>query len=397
MHANLNPCFGFCKSPINSGTPGASTFVFYANASIQSLSSTAAIGDAPTSVLTNVPNGGWMIGVRRLPRGGWRPGIFLVLPKVSSATSVIGSTAITEIKQINLEGEDPLPLPDCPLATIAIAFAWSDGIFMADDRTAYYYDGETYELLNWSKNLIGGPTIRGAWPIEEDLRIIYRQNVSFSYNTEGGVSYASIAAGQMLHYNSRLKTFGPCAANTLDLAVFSAGPQPFNASTRYAFFTGGTTSWTSQYVLRPGVDAYSDRDVLSGASDSGHTKQTSGVVAAPSLDLPWPLTGSPFHIDAIGFGGIVDTITAASDGSVTITAPTFPNNPPYKASYTDLWQWHDNPDKISLAHKFSWVETLTQEASNTSTTPQGVPFMFGGRVKITQRQLDALPREMRAR
>ena len=381
MHANLNPCWGFVKSPINNTTPGTNTFIFYANGGIWTLASSAAIGDAPTQVQSNVPNGGWVIGILRLL--GVPTRIYMVIPKISSAASVIdwfnGVVPRTEVKSFNLEGTDPLPLPGNPLGeATCIAFPWREGLLLSDLWNIFYYDGQTYERIVWRDEVINEARCDAIVPIDEDLLIYARAS----------------SARHILRYNSRTRQCTPYAGTLAGLTVtdfqFANGHLPINGFHSYFFYATSNSQWYSQYIVRSGNNAYATRDTTA--------LEASGSIGSPVQDLPWPFTGHPFHLDAIGFGGVVNTISAGGgNGTISVTAEGFGGTALFSTGHTDLWQWASNPDATSLVHKLSWTQSQVQDTASNTRTGNGLPMKFVGRVKIDVRRYQELIQETRAR
>lgn len=147
MHANTASCFGAIVSPFNSTTPGASTILLYSNDGIWTLSSTAAIGDAPTQVLSNIPGGGYALGIATLGNSPVRA--YWVWPQTDQGDVSSLGTRLNAIYSTNLEGADPQAL-EIGLPFVLHALRWREGIVATDGFSVIWHNGQKVNL-NWSR------------------------------------------------------------------------------------------------------------------------------------------------------------------------------------------------------------------------------------------------------
>lgn len=193
MHANTANCWAFVSSPINAATPGVTTFLIYAGTSMYTLTSSSAIGTAPTEVMTNMPGGGYPLGIDQLQKS-LPVRLFLVVPNASRTTSMLAAGAPGEVISVNLEGTDPQPVP-LGLSRVYWACLWNRTVVATDGVRAVAYDGESVRDLH---------ILKGR---EQDTD--YRWGCS-GFAVNGGELYAMI-----------VRTDLTVAANSVGISVLS--------------------------------------------------------------------------------------------------------------------------------------------------------------------------------
>jgi hypothetical protein len=379
-HADLNPCWGACQTFLNSDT-----ILFYADNGIYALAKTAAISDAPTLTLSNLPDGGYWLDNEPFKVGGGPYRCYLALPKQDTATGMVpfGSTGDFEIISINQEGFDPVPVIFPSLAKIVWAGRFRQGIIATDGYKIVYYDGERY----LDGNPFGGQVIAssytfeivGVWIINHDVYIRMTDNQS------GTTYYINMywdVDTDAWHFTST-----DASASADPEACRSRGlPWSFN-STFYRhkhWYEGG--SWRRQQWVESDENPY----YLQMDSSSGNAYEFNSVGDVLSMiwDLPG-LEGKPKSITAITFLGdlyngsaednttkanVTVTAGAPSGGSVEGVSARF--EPPVSRTWEGLGQRHEFT-QIEVFDKLCVTISIGQGsggADSTFYTPNALPI-----------------------
>lgn len=145
MHSSTSACWGIIISPLNAETPGAGTLLIYAGNKMLTLSTTAAMGDTPTTVLTGVPGGGFPLGIVQLPGGPVRA--YWVMPLKNLADSMLAPdiTVPARVFSTNLEGTDRQVL-DMGLDFVSDAKVYRSGIVAHDGQRIIWHNGRKNDL-----------------------------------------------------------------------------------------------------------------------------------------------------------------------------------------------------------------------------------------------------------
>lgn len=154
MHANLVTAFGILTSPANATTPGTSSTLIYANHKIWSVPVTAAVGDAPTPVLNDLPNGGYAIGIFQLPKGPYGLRAFWAIPLTDTpgtGSLVLVWNSPVKVIHTNLEGGDPVEV-DMGLPLLRFVANWQNKLVGSDATRVVTFDGEELRDLGVMNN-----------------------------------------------------------------------------------------------------------------------------------------------------------------------------------------------------------------------------------------------------
>ncbi len=148
MHGLTVHSWGHLVSPINNNTPGATTLLIYGNNAIWSIGSESAVGGVPIAVLSGTPNGGYPIGIVKLPGAPLRA--YWLFPNQYLAHSINnitdnGAINFGQIVSTNLEGTDAQNIR-LPLSRILGAAQFGDSII--------FWDGlSIWELTDRPRNM----------------------------------------------------------------------------------------------------------------------------------------------------------------------------------------------------------------------------------------------------
>lgn len=109
----------------------------YAGTSLKTMLATDAIGTAPTTVLSNIPGGGYGVGI--IARGGGRLRAYFVRPKSNLANGMLlyGSEQPGIVFHVNQEGTDPqdmTPSDWLGMTEIKHCIPYEDGLLATDGR-----------------------------------------------------------------------------------------------------------------------------------------------------------------------------------------------------------------------------------------------------------------------
>src|SRR5215471_3168376 len=154
MHANLITAQGILTSPANATSPGTRTSLIYANTKLWSLPVTAAIGDAPTPVMNDLPRGGYAIGIFQMPKGPYGLRAFWAFPLTDTpGTGALVSSWISPVKIVhtNLEGGDPVEV-DMGLPMLRFVAQWQNKLVGSDATRIVVFDGEELRDLGVMNN-----------------------------------------------------------------------------------------------------------------------------------------------------------------------------------------------------------------------------------------------------
>ena len=157
MNAATANLTGLLISPANAASPGAQTNLIMAGGNLSSLSQTAALGAAPTNILTGLPRGGTnlMGGIEQLQKN-LPLRAFWVLPHQDLGTSghVMNiSSALPRgyIMHTNIEGGDRQDLY-LGVDSVAGAVMWNRTVTTGDGVRMVSYDGQDKRDLHFLKN-----------------------------------------------------------------------------------------------------------------------------------------------------------------------------------------------------------------------------------------------------
>ena len=382
MHADTNPCWGLVQTPLNN-----KTIVGYMKSSLMTTPVTAAIGDAWTTALSNVPAGGYAVGIVFL-NGAWR--IYWVWPPSdNAAVSVLAAkTNRLAIWSTNLEGTDPQPLVT-PLPFVQFVERYGNGLVISDRRNIYWYKGDTESLnldfarervLATNREIVCG----GLWVDGDELYVLAEL-----WNTADDTGDSA----WIEHYDRFTHRWHAMSINTFSVpltGITSGTSLPMNRladnyGTRWLYFHGQSLidrAWHFLQLAPPGMNPfYSIRNDSSSTVGYDYEYQGSGVFTGPELEIEG-LEGLPKVLAETWFGGSFSN--AGTDATVEIEVATQGQNTlSFTGNLTRTFQQRDRdarqrrlfPDNRDATTRIQYQLTATRSAT-TRTTPNCVPFGF---------------------
>lgn len=392
MHANTTGCYGVKISPINANGPR--TNLIYANNNIYTLGTDQAIGTAPTSATSGVPNGGFLVDFLSIAsqKGSYRGPVrlYAVLPDANQSTSMYGSgstvnPAKAHIWSFNLEGSDPQPLITT-LDTVVHAVG-HNGRLYADDgvRSIRYDQGE--EDLGWhftSDRAQGtaGRRLGGYWKAGGDLYTLSVGGTLAVFKLVGKAWHqvsASMAANGSLSISD---------GSTYPFSVIShshpMGPLPFDEYNRYLhlplYSSSGSPMSYHKYVEPMGHSGY---DWGWRTADALNV-ETSGVVTSVKMAFPGALAGRPAVVEevrylrdmssaaGVDYSGASWKIETASQGTAGLTFSG--RNYKYNAGDKMPTAGHRFAAEKDAVTRLQWRVTLTRSTGKRS--PNALPFVI---------------------
>jgi hypothetical protein len=393
MHSSTDPGWGVLPSLVNSASPGTPGNLLYCGTGIFYISGAAALGAAPTPVLTNIPGGGYDIGVSKFPDTPLRAHWFL--PLSNRTTSMLAGYAQTgpipgQVVSTNMEGSDWWLAP-FPLSQVYYPILWDNKIVVTDGIKPVAQIGrETFVPLGSPLDpIISATTRQKIMGFGEKNGVLYCLVVTFD-STAGAIMY-----GQLKKYNAKQNNWTPVSKQIVPVTIIAnAAPGakgwpaassfgkfdklPISDTTGHYHMRTGVSSdgdnWGHQFLEPIGTDSFLQWNLVEEFEESGSA--TTGII-----HLPYPLTGREFHIDAMESGADVD-----QGGTATVAASVQYAYAAGDSSFTNAllaqtglpasrrWQRWDNPDASSLQDRLQLKVTVSRNTGTTTRTPNAVPF-----------------------
>lgn len=385
---STSPAWGMVTVPLNNTTVGASTHLIYANTRIMSKPSDDTLTTAPTTVLTQIPNGGSAIGSLELGQGFQRA--WWHLPRSSTATSMYAATTVlADIWSTNWEGKDPQKLK-VSVPYVQQCFFWRGGIFFTDERSAYWHNGGAISNLHWQyqrEPLADREVILRTGGVIDDrlIGVAVEMNVATDVPTRFWLeeyipetdAWYQITASTTVSGGTgdiiRATGQGFPVARMSSTQYGSVVPYLYDeANWRYWKMT--PSDWNPYYMARNTSSATVGTDYEYESTGVARSKITflSGLEAFPSTVYEiQPL----FNVNQGGTGATVE-IKIANQGSNSMS---FTNCFTATFRAADRWDKHlyRNLSNTSAFNRLQFQITATR-GSDTRVTPQCVPFIIRG-------------------
>lgn len=384
MHANTDPCYGAAQSPAPDGT-----ILLYIDTTIRTLLKTNAIGDEPTTVMSNIPPAGYFVGWSALQGGVAR--LLAVFPKDSSSgvpMTKFGAERLGDLVSLRDDGTDwrRVELPSSILGKGTLwCFKYRDGIINSDGISAGFYNGREKRPLRVFRDVEHDSDrayrIRGGYANDEEL--VLNINRIASTNGTGNTEEAlwsydwDLDAWQQITKWTTLSTTGLLGIGS------NVGALPLSPVTGYAHrFVDG--SWHRTLMVPHGVTPLSLAQTSGAQSSSGTAVEASGTASWPSMIFPAPYEYCPKVVDRIWCGGDID---AGGTGAYQeITAGGVYHK--FNATLNKASRLYEAPSRNQ--HRFLFLDdlatTLARGTGDTLHNLNGLPFIIEGRIFLDERK-----------
>lgn len=394
MHANLTPCWGHYFAALNSTTPGVGTNIFLANNGVWTLAADAAVGDAPTQVLSGLPDGGYIIGALQIEGSVHR--IYLFLPHEDLATEhVLRAASGTEgyIASINFEGGDIQPL-EMVMDLMLHAKIWRDGVVATDGVSIVWHNGQKINL-GWNKER---KIASDRQANITSLEVVDDRLFAFIAETDANSSVQDIYVEEYIPEENRwyrvTKTETLSGATTKPVLATSGNTPVFHSIDAEEATTFGFRLY---YYVRVGGEGWRSFTLLPSVTNpfywqnTGEVKRyfaTSGSAETPVYDL---YDGFKKVVTDIVYKGELkgeDAKARVDIASQSGTAMSFSGNQYAEFKEDDDWRQHVwiNP-KPEVLDRLQFKFTGTQGTSGsgvTQTTPNLLPVVIGGYIHVPE-------------
>lgn len=421
MHANTNPCWGILSSPLNTATPGTPLLLIYANGNIYTLDGSQAIGTAPTVATGSVPNGGYPVGLVKLP--GFETRAFWFFPREdlgaksiydgSQSTSYVrGYLVSTDVTGAGLQIVD-LPIRPMWAAKIDGETIWvSDGtlVFEVSDKVRnLHWADQRQRSANYTLRAYGAFAIDGVGHLivsQEDFNARASQTIIHGVERYVPATNSWHPVTLQIQSGSGIGAAWPSGSDFNFSAQYflgNAGAAPFSTLTRnlhrqyYASGTAGTLrTWVEPDGLAP---FYMNNDTGDVGGAPGITFDNNGnvyITAGSPAMLIEGYEGKPFVLESIACLGDLEgnrnttvhakvQVTVASNDvngwhanqNLTFGAlapagiqATFSGGDRYESHFV---RYADNTD---VATRFQYQVGILRSPDKSLTTPNALPLQF---------------------
>lgn len=366
MHADTNPGWGAMQTFTNDDL-----VLLYCKGAIRYLRTTDASSTAPTIGISNVPNGGYPVGLIKLGGAPIRP--VWVWPYEDNTASMLleGSEAIGHVVSTNSETTDwqevPMGIDDVHVAINVNGYAVCANNF----KRVMLYDGssDARDLLWASEREIAAGyelSCRGMACIGNEIWV-----ETFLHGVEGSDPEPTVQRWfevYNLETNAWHQVAESASLTTHSHGLIASGDLPFSSSTRRLHtYTDG---WKRTYVPHYGYNPRFD-------NDPNHTYAASATYSSPSWELPG-LEGWPKVISRIIFQGDVDSGGDSDDTDQYVTVTAGGVTATFRPGLSGRDQMWENPVPSDLFYRLQVDIDLARTASATTYTPNGLPVIIEG-------------------
>jgi len=407
MHANLAPCYGMQKSSVNATTPGTGTNVFYANNGIWTLPITSADGAAPTQVLSNLPNGGFAIGVDKLENGPYETRMFWFLPDTSVTVPLISVTSLGAsgyILHTNVEGGDPVYLFPAQFGLTKIIFAclWGRKLVVTDGVSVVLFDGQDYADTHFMQGRAANTDVK--WRISS-LAVSDRDLLAWAFQTDGTsnnntTSQVITLEQYMPQFDSWCPVTGPWTigsataigsslqpyTNAVQANVAARPSLPYSQTTSFMHgvmtATINTTMFFDRVFLAPsGQNPFLRYRQTGATQNNAQVFASPGTLTSPYFELP-DMEGRWKRADEVVFLGDADAAGAGGSVGIALNGGTpIPFGPGLTSGAQVAQTSQTGDDSLWMQLQIAW--TLTQGTSgSTAKTPNAFPTAVRGRTYL---------------
>lgn len=382
MHADTNPCWGMIQTPLyytsTAGNAVTNPILIYSKGAIRILDSVATVSDAPQVGLSNVPNGGFALGMAKLAGAPIRP--YWVWPYANTTGSMLanGSETPGHVVSTNQEGTDYQEIPMGIKYIYSAVIVNNNAIVATDKERIMYYDGKSASRdLQWTTDRVANSDrvfeCRGLMVNNNEVwaRVGYKASPNGTgntqtwwevYNLESNAWYQTSATGTM----TSTGTYGLLPSGTL----------PLSDTTGFAHvYEDG--SWRRMFVPTYGKNPFTlYRNTSGSQATTGNEYEASATYTSPYWELPG-LEGWPKIVSRITFLGDVDAGGQdTTDASVTVTAGNLTGL--FKPGLPHRSQLMEDVANLDMFYQLQVSITLTRNSGSTRRTPNGIPIIVEG-------------------
>ena len=383
MHADTAGCYGIIQTFINNNQ-----LLIYSGGSIRYLDSSVAVTTQPTVGISNVPSGGYALGIAQL--SGTPARAYWVWPRVNNTLPLLlGSESPGRLISTNLEGTDFQEIP-LGLANVYWACLVGGSAVVASDRSRIvYYDGRSRPRdINWISNREANGNFvyecRGLGQNGQEIIIDVNRYASPNGGNQAVTRWleAYNLETNAVHQISKAQTIAAAAALNTSKRSVAMARIPISEQTGFSQILRNesgtsTTSWDRMFIPVYGYNPFNlYRQTDSANANTGNEYEATGTYTTPEFELPG-LEGWPKMVSRIVMMGNVDTGgTASTAATQTVTAGNLTAT--FSTGLSGRAQLQELVDAGDVIYKLQLSTTLARTTANTRYTPQGFPIMIEG-------------------
>jgi hypothetical protein len=377
MNAVTNPCWGMTQTPINDD------ILIYANTNLYILAKAAAMGDAPTASGVTPPNGGTLLGMKKI--GGTPLVAWMEWPR-QNRTTPMSTNEYRRLMHVHLDGTDPqeVPLP-LPANRQGAAF-WRDGIVVASVVAGVprivYWDGQADELpfLTERDPLVGGNYSAIRFYVRDaDLFVEVNRFAAGTANDQRWIEW----------YDPITRRFHMVSAKEQidDVTAAANGSLPVSPLTGFFHCYNPDVSFAGTGFRRIaiGPNHMNSAYHLGDNSVTGTSFEASGTYKSPAWYIPG-LEGMALVPEECIFLGQLASQQGETDAQIEIeiadmgqSSYSFTGNLSFVFKGTDRFSKHRDVRELNTsATDRIQIQVTATRGTDTGRTPNGLPFILRG-------------------
>lgn len=372
MHANTTGLSGLIQTPLNTDA-----ILLYANGSLYSLLKTAAATDAPTTILSNVPQGGYALGMLQLGGGPLRAYWVWPYETVTAGILTFGSEKKGRIISTNLEGTDPQELKMFAGGVLAAAIVPSrSGIIASDGERVLFHNGrsitDTKQFADREPNSDREYRVRGFAVFDPDVyvRVNHIASPSGSGDTREWWEQYHFETGAWHQISA---TTGLSVTGVQ--GILAAGSHPVSLQNNFLHrYSDGR--FRRIRLETPGHNTFTqDRQSSGAGSSTGVEFESSGTWTSPYWELPGMHGMLKVATEVCFLGDLQAGGTAATAAHAEVTVNGVEVQ--FTTGHANRSQWARLPHAVPF-YQLRMTETLTRTTNSTRFTPNGLPIIVRG-------------------
>lgn len=318
MHNDTSGCWGIIQS-FTVDTVYTNPLLIYSQNAIRYLSQTSVETAAPTSVLTNVPNGGYALGLCRL--NGSPMMAFWVWPQENLAASMLthGNEKVGRIVATNLETSTTYQEFSLGLPYVRAAIVVNESAIIATDgNRIVYYDGRSGPRdLGWPGDRIPNSDITYVcralrWRANQlYVNVEYQDSV-------GATAVSTWEVYDFLTSKWHIDDGGGVSSSGTRIMTLPAGAIPHSTQSGFAY-VADFAPMTYHYLAEPARNPFHHlRKTASAGASTGKAFYSILTMWTPRWELPG-LEGAPKIVSRIWCLGDLDSAGVLStDADISV-------------------------------------------------------------------------------